>query len=71
MMSDGTLVSITRLSVVGNSVSIERDRDIDLIYMVFCGSPENTLDLIKTALDTAKEALPAGEYIDHTFKRNN
>lgn len=67
-MSDGTVVSITRLSVVGNSVSIERDRDIDVIYVVFCGDPEKTVDLIKTAFDTAKEALPAGEYVDDTFQ---
>lgn len=64
----GPLVSFSRLSVVGNSMSIEQDKELDVIYVTFCGDPEKIVKLIQDTLDIAKEALPAGEYIDNTFK---
>lgn len=38
--------------------------DVDGVYLVFRGTPENTVQLLREALAIAEVALPAGKYKD-------
>jgi hypothetical protein len=61
-----------RVSIIREKDDILADTRISLgskeaigLYMVFRGSPEEVIELLKKSLAVAQQALPAGAYEDH------
>jgi hypothetical protein len=46
-------------------ISLGSPRGTKDFYLVFRGDPEKVVDLLESALDVAREKLPAGKYDDH------